>query len=61
MGIGDRCFINNAIIDKNCRIGDDVKINGGSHLEDVETESYVIKEGIVVVKKGAVIPPNTII
>lgn len=61
MGIGDRCVINNAIIDKNCRIGDDVKINGGPHLEDIETENYVIKDGIVVVKKGAVIPPHTII
>ena len=32
VGIGERCFINNAIVDKNCRIGNDVKINGGSHL-----------------------------
>ena len=56
MGIGERCFINNTIIDKNCRIGDDVKINGGSHLEDCETEDYSIKEGIVVIKKNAVIP-----
>ena len=56
MGIGERCFIKNAILDKNCRIGDDVRINGGTHLKDKETEMYVIKEGIVVVKKGAVIP-----
>jgi len=56
MGIGERCFIKNAIIDKNCRIGDDVKINGGPHLEDKETDTYAIKEGIVVIKKGAVIP-----
>ncbi len=56
MGIGQRCFIKNAIIDKNCRIGDDVRINGGKHLEDTETDMYVIKDGIVVIKKGAVIP-----
>lgn len=56
MGIGERCYINNTIIDKNCRIGDDVKINGGTHLEDIETEDYVIKDGIVVIKKNAVIP-----
>ncbi|MBC8754758.1 glucose-1-phosphate adenylyltransferase [Kordia sp. YSTF-M3] len=56
MGIGERCHIKNAIIDKNCRIGDDVKINGGTHLEDKETDTYFIKEGIVVIKKGAVIP-----
>lgn len=61
MGIGERCFIKNAIIDKNCRIGDDVRINGGKHLEDTETDTYVIKEGIVVVKKDATIPSGTII
>lgn len=61
VGIGDRCTINNCIIDKNCRIGDDTKINGGPHLEDIETETYQIKEGIVVVKKGAIIPKGTII
>ncbi|MDG1730212.1 MAG: glucose-1-phosphate adenylyltransferase [Algibacter sp.] len=61
MGIGERCFIKNAILDKNCRIGDDVRINGGKHLEDFETETYMIRQGIVVVKKGATIPKGTII
>lgn len=61
MGIGERCFIKNVILDKNCRIGDDVRINGGKHLKDLETDSYFIKEGIVVIKKDAVIPEGTII
>ncbi|WP_067146596.1 glucose-1-phosphate adenylyltransferase [Pseudotamlana agarivorans] len=61
MGIGDRCFIKNAIIDKNCRIGDDVRINGGPHLEDIETDTYVIKDGIVVIKNGATIPHGFVI
>jgi glucose-1-phosphate adenylyltransferase len=61
MGIGDRCFIKNAIIDKNCRVGDDVRINGGDHLKDVETETYCVKQGIVVLKKGAEIPVGFII
>ncbi|WP_456379361.1 glucose-1-phosphate adenylyltransferase [Lutibacter sp.] len=56
MGIGSRCFIKNAILDKNCCIGNDVKINGGSHLSDAETDTYAIRDGIVVVKKGAIIP-----
>jgi glucose-1-phosphate adenylyltransferase len=55
-GIGDRCYIKNTIIDKNVRIGDDVKIDGGPHLKDQETEYFVVKDGIVVIKKGAVIP-----
>ncbi|WP_298237280.1 glucose-1-phosphate adenylyltransferase [uncultured Algibacter sp.] len=61
MGIGERCFIKNAIIDKNCRIGDDVRINGGKHLEDTETDTYLIKDGIVVIKKDATIPRGTVI
>ena len=61
MGIGERCFIKNAIIDKNCRIGDDVRINGGKHVEDKETDMYVIKEGIVVIKKCATIPKGYVI
>jgi glucose-1-phosphate adenylyltransferase len=58
MGIGERCFINNALVDKNCRIGNDVYINGGKHLEDFSNELYSIREGIVVIKKGAIIPDN---
>jgi glucose-1-phosphate adenylyltransferase len=61
MGIGERCFIKNTIIDKNCRIGDDVRINGGKHLKDIETDTYLIKDGIVVIKKGAVIPTGFVL
>ncbi len=61
VGIGERCFINNAIVDKNCRIGNDVYISGGKHLENVSNELYTIKEGIVVIKKGSVIPDNYVI
>lgn len=61
MGIGERCFIKNAILDKNCCVADDVRINGGKHLEDTETDTYAVREGIVVIKKGAVIPKGFVI
>lgn len=61
IGIGHRCYIKNAIVDKNCRIGDDVRINGGSHLENTDHALYTVKDGIVVVKKGAVFPNGYII
>ncbi|WP_316783366.1 glucose-1-phosphate adenylyltransferase [Pedobacter frigiditerrae] len=61
LGIGDRCYINNAIVDKNCRIGNDVRINGGSHLAEGDYGLYVVKDGIVVVKKGVTIPNGTVI
>ena len=56
LGVGSRCEVRNAIVDKNCRIGDDVRIIGGSHLEDGDTPLYTVKEGIIVLKKGAIIP-----
>jgi glucose-1-phosphate adenylyltransferase len=55
VGIGERCFIKNAIIDKNCRIGNDVRINGGPHLENIDHPLYTVKDGVVVVKKGAIL------
>lgn len=60
VGIGDRCIINSCIIDKNCRIGDDTTIDG-TGLQDTETATYLIKDGIVVIKKGATIPKGTVI
>lgn len=56
IGIGDRCYIQNTIIDKDCFIGNDVHIKGGNHLPDMETDMLTVKDGIVVVKKGAIIP-----
>jgi glucose-1-phosphate adenylyltransferase len=61
LGIGDRCYIRNVIIDKNCRIGNDVRINGGSHLADADHSLYTVKDGIVVLKKGAVLPDGFVI
>ena len=61
LGIGERCYIKNAIIDKNCRIGNDVRINGGAHLQNADHLLYTIKDGIVVVKKGSVIPDGFVI
>jgi glucose-1-phosphate adenylyltransferase len=61
MGIGERCTFENVIVDKNCRVGDDVIIKGGPHLEDKETDTYVVRDGIVVLKKGSVIPSGTVI
>ena len=61
LGIGERSYIRNAIIDKNCRIGDDVRINGGPHLPNADHSLYTVKDGIVVVKKGAILPNGFVI
>ncbi|PAM92938.1 glucose-1-phosphate adenylyltransferase [Flavobacterium sp. IR1] len=58
VGIGENCFISNALIDKNVRIGNNVHISGGKHLENFSNELYSIKDGIIVIKKRAVLSDN---
>jgi len=59
LGIGEGCLLKNVIVDKNCRIGNNVSIVGDISLSNIETEQYCILDGIVVLKKGAIIPDNT--
>jgi glucose-1-phosphate adenylyltransferase len=61
MGIGNDCILQQAIVDKNARVGNNVKIIGDDSLADVREEAYSIVDGIVVLKKGAIIPDNTCI
>lgn len=61
MGIGNNCYIEQTIVDKNCRIGNNVRIVGADHLPKTDTDTYSIVDGIVVIKKGAVIPDGTVI
>ncbi len=60
-GIGNGCVIENAIVDKNARIGKNVTIRNIPDRPDSETENWVAREGLVIVPKSAVIPDNTII
>ncbi|MEX0610087.1 MAG: glucose-1-phosphate adenylyltransferase [Balneolaceae bacterium] len=60
-GVGQRCYISNAIIDKNVAIGNDVRIVGGKHLEDGDHKYHYVRDGVVIVSKGTVIPDGTII
>ena len=59
LGIGKGCHIEHAIIDKNTRVGDNVKIIGHPSLENEEHDAYYIVDGIIVTRKGATIPSGT--
>ncbi len=61
MGIGNNSIIEKAIIDKNAHIGNNVKIINQKQFDSMEGEGYLIRDGIVVVEKGTVIPDGTII
>ncbi|WP_338441527.1 glucose-1-phosphate adenylyltransferase [Synechococcus elongatus IITB4] len=63
MGIGSGTTIRRAIIDKNAHIGQNVQIVNKDHVDEADREDlgFMIRSGIVVVVKGAVIPDNTVI
>ncbi len=61
VGIGSYTQIENAIIDKNARIGQHVKIIGSEAMPDGRYDQYTISNGIVIVHRNAVIPDHTII
>jgi glucose-1-phosphate adenylyltransferase len=58
LGIGKNCVIDHAIIDKNARIGDGAVITPDGKPDHFDGENYYIRDGIVVVPKGASIPPG---
>jgi glucose-1-phosphate adenylyltransferase len=61
IGIGANCRIENAIIDKNARIGNNVTISPAGKPENVDHELYFIRDGIVVIPKNGIIPHGTVI
>jgi glucose-1-phosphate adenylyltransferase len=61
IGIGQNTRIDNAIIDKNARIGDNVTISPCGKEDDVDDALYYIRDGIVIIPKNAVIPHGTVI
>jgi glucose-1-phosphate adenylyltransferase len=59
LGIGENSRIENAIIDKNARIGKNVSIHNRRGLVDHDGDSYFVRDGIVIVPKGASIADGT--
>ena len=61
IGVGRDCQIRNAIVDFNARIGDGCRLTNEGGVKEADTESWCIRDGIIVVPKNAVLPPGTVI
>ena len=61
MGIGRGCRIEGAIIDKNARIGENVRIEPFPRGVDLDAENWTVRDGIVVIPKDAVLPGGSVI
>jgi glucose-1-phosphate adenylyltransferase len=59
--VGDGSVIERAILDKDCRIGRNVKIVNKRGVEDEEGDNYVIRDGIVTIPRGTIVPDGTVI
>lgn len=59
IGIGHDCLIDNAIIDKNARVGNRVVITPQGKSRNFDGEGFYIREGIVIIPKNSVLPDGT--
>ncbi len=59
IGIGENCHIEGAIVDKNVRMGQDVTIKPFPPGTELDTDSYSVKDGVVVIPKRTVLPSGT--
>ena len=58
-GIGRNCNVQNAIIDKNARIGDNVVISPENKDKEMTGEGFYIRDGIVVIPKRTIVASQT--
>jgi glucose-1-phosphate adenylyltransferase len=61
LGIGREVTLDRVIVDKNARIGDSARLVNERGLDHADGDGYYIRGGIIVVPKGAVIKPGTVI
>jgi glucose-1-phosphate adenylyltransferase len=61
LGIGDNCVVENAILDKDAAVGNNAKIVNAGRVKEGEGKNFVIRDGLVVIPRGAVIEEGTVI
>lgn len=60
LGIGEYCVIENAIIDENVRIGNHVHLSPKGKPVHYDGNAFIIRDGILCVLSGAIIPDGTV-
>ncbi|OHE72326.1 MAG: glucose-1-phosphate adenylyltransferase [Verrucomicrobia bacterium GWC2_42_7] len=61
IGIGKNCYIRNAIIDRNARIGDNVRLSPEGKSPSFQQGSIYVRDGVLCIAKNGVVPDNTIL
>jgi glucose-1-phosphate adenylyltransferase len=61
IGVGEGTVVERAILDKNVRIGRNVRISNEAGVQNADEKGYYVRDGIVLVPKGGVVPDGTVI
>jgi glucose-1-phosphate adenylyltransferase len=61
LGIGKDVVLDRVIVDKNARVGDGARLVNTAGVQEADGDGYVIREGIIIVPKGATIAPGTVV
>jgi glucose-1-phosphate adenylyltransferase len=61
IGVGQNTRIENAIVDKNARIGDNVVLSPAGKPENLDHPMYYIRDGIIIIPKGGAIPHGMVV
>ena len=61
LGIGRNVVLDRVILDKNARIGDEVRLVNDGGVQEADGNGYYIRNGIIIVQKNAVLPAGTVV
>ena len=61
LGIGRDVVLDRVIVDKNARVGDGARLVNSAGVQEADGNGYFIREGIIIVPKGATVAPGTIV
>ena len=61
LGLGRDVVLERTIVDKNARIGDGARLVNEGGIEQEDGDGYYIRGGIIIVPKGGVVSPGTIV
>ncbi len=61
LGIGPNAVLDRVIVDKNARIGEGARLVNARGIQEFDGDGYYIRSGIIVVPKGGVVKPGTIV
>ena len=61
LGLGRDVILNRVIVDKNARIGDGARLVNVREVDHEDGDGYFIRSGIIVVPKGGIIQPGTVV